>query len=119
MALSLSPTVDFYVFNGGLPLALTSKRSTVLDTFGKNVSKKTPRAFWAFRRLGYMQVHQKKMVRSSSEPSTCHSGLSKLLRFMGGTWSCISAAGHVYCCFKGFHQVWCIFLGSFSLGGGI
>ncbi|XP_068652735.1 tetratricopeptide repeat protein SKI3 [Aristolochia californica] len=58
-AVTLNP--DDYEAGEGLCDLLDGEGKEILEvSVCREASKKSPRAFWAFRRLGYMQVHQKK-----------------------------------------------------------
>ncbi|XAR61480.1 hypothetical protein NMG60_11015920 [Bertholletia excelsa] len=52
----------------------------------REASGKSPRAFWAFRRLGYLQIHQEKWTEAV--PSLQHA--------IRGLGSCLPETGHVY-----------------------
>ncbi|KAG6510698.1 hypothetical protein ZIOFF_028729 [Zingiber officinale] len=76
----------------------------------KESSEKSPRAFWAFRRLGYLQIHQRRW--SEAVPNLQHAirgypacaDLWEVCVLITGntcTWSGIPSFRHVYCFSKG------------------
>ncbi|KAG5542661.1 hypothetical protein RHGRI_015710 [Rhododendron griersonianum] len=71
----------------------------------REASEKSPRAFWAFRRLGYLQIHQKKW--SEAVPSLQHAirgypACADLWEVCFGLR--LPAVRHVYCSYQVFEQ---------------
>ncbi|KAL8088263.1 tetratricopeptide repeat protein SKI3 isoform X1 [Apium graveolens] len=62
-ALSLSPN-DSYIGGSICDMLDKQGKESLEIAVCRDVSEKSPRAFWAFRRLGFLQVHQKKYSES-------------------------------------------------------